>query len=539
MTTSEETYDVVVVGSGGGLVGAFAAASRGLRTLVIEKSGLVGGTTCYSGAGLWFPGSAPLGRAGIADTDLEEARTYLRTVVNDSSREDLQDAYLAAGAALIDELEENRWFQSFAHQPVPDYYPSASGATPHGRTIFPPPVLAAELGENAPLVRTSLPSERWGQHEGPELSGGRALIGRALMAFLETGNGTLRLNTALESLVVEDGRVVGVDAVSDNQKVRFRAEGGVILAAGGFERNAELRAKYGAIPLTGEDSNGTPTNTGDALEAGIAVGADTELLDEAWFIPGLVQPDGLPVFHSGTRGGIFVNAAGERFVNETQPYDQTGHAMHHAEVTTGISHNPTHWVLDQKQIDRDGFGGDPAKGVGDDWFTSGALKKADTLEELAEIIGVPFEALSQSIKEFNSYAETGVDEKFHRGETPWDMMFHHVVGFAALPEQNYIVPIETDLPNPLLIPIDTAPYYAATIALSDIGTKGGLKTDTHARVLQADGNPIAGLYASGNTMAAMSGRVYPGAGTPVGSSLAFSYLAALDIAAARDGDGGS
>jgi len=193
MTINEETYDVVVVGSGGGgLVGAYVAASRGLRTLVIEKPDLVGGTTSYSGAGLWFPGSAPISRAGVEDR-VEDARTYLRSVVDDSSREPLQDAYLQAGAQLIDELEKNEWFQSFVYGPVPEYYPSVPGASAAGHTIFPPQVTVAELGEHARLVRTCLPTERWGHDEGPVLNGGRALIGRALKAYLETGNGSFRL----------------------------------------------------------------------------------------------------------------------------------------------------------------------------------------------------------------------------------------------------------------------------------------------------------------------------------------------------------
>ena len=108
-------------------------------------------------------------------------------------------------------------------------------------------------------------------------------------------------------------------------------------------------------------------------------------------------------------------------------------------------------------------------------------------------------------------------------------MVSFIVGYPALPEQAFIKPIEAEGPNPLLVKIDTAPYYAATILPSDIGTKGGLKTDTRARVLRADGTPIEGLYATGNTMAAMSGTVYPGAGTPIGSTLAFAYIAALDI----------
>lgn len=529
MPTDVDTFDVIVVGSGGGLIGAYVAASRGLRTLVIEKTDKVGGTTAYSGAGLWYPGSAPVTRAGIED-GVDSAREYLRALVDDPSREPLQDAYFQAGRELIDELETNERFGQFFHQPVPEYFAAAPGFSPAGNTIFPSPLSAAELGDNLAVLRKSIPDERWGDDEGPVLSGGRALIGRALLAFLDTGHGVLRLNTALDSLVVEDGRVVGVNAVSDGEEVTYRAKRGVLLAAGGFEHNAQLRAEYGKVPLTGEWSNGVSSNTGDALTAGLEVGADIDLMDEAWFVPGLVQPDGQPVFQTGTRGGIWVNGAGERFTNETQPYDQSGHAIYNAEAATGVSHMPVRWILDQKQIDRDSFGGDPALPVRPEWFESGALVKADTLEELAELIGVPYENLNNTIKEFNAASESGVDEKFHRGETAWDNMFQFVVGFPALPAQNYVVPLPQDIPNPLLGAIDTAPFYAATIRLSDIGTKGGLKTDERARVLRPDGTPIAGLYAAGNTMAAMSGGVYPGAGTPIGSSLAFSYIAVLDIA---------
>ncbi|MGW0946425.1 FAD-binding protein [Streptomyces sp. NPDC002623] len=532
MSINEDAYDVIVVGSGGGLVGAYVAAARGLRTLVVEKTDRVGGTVAYSGAGLWFPGSAPLSRAGLGD-DVEQARTYLRSVVDDPTREALQDAYLAAGVALIDELEQNPWFRSFVHGPVPDYFASSPGSSPTGHTVFPPPVEVAQLKERRALMRDSLPTERFGFDEGPVLVGGRALIGRALSAFLETGNGELRLNTALESLIVEDGRVTGVEVVTDGERVRIRAGRGVLLAAGGFERDRELREKHQS-PLTGEWTEGAPANTGDALRAGIAVGADTDLLDEAWFVPGLVHPDGLPLFHTGTRGGIWVNGAGERFVNETRPYDQAAHEIVRLHHTTGVSHIPAHWVFDQRHLDRDGIGFPPATPGPEQWLESGALKKADSLEELARLIEVPFDALKRTVDEFNGYARTGVDARFHRGETAWDRMFHHIVPFPADPRQNLPAKPETEFPNPLLVPVETAPFYVATIVPSDIGTKGGLKIDTHARVLRPDGRPIDGLYATGNTAAAMSGRVYPGAGTPIGSSLAFGYLAVLDMAGATD-----
>ncbi|MYR06875.1 FAD-binding protein [Gordonia sp. SID5947] len=532
MSDNEESYDVVVVGSGGGgLVSAYIAASRGLRTLVIEKTDQVGGTTSYSGAGLWFPGSAPTKRAGIDDSDVEVARGYLRKAVDDPGRESMQDAYLSAGARLIDELERNPWFQSFEHQPVPDYLDHLEGATPHGRTVFPPPIAVSDVGDRAALVRKSIYTERYDHSEDEMLLGGRALIARALSAFLETGNGVLELDTALTDLVVENGRIVGVDAVCDGATVRYGAARGVLLAAGGFEHNAELRAKYGTIPANADWSDGVDSNVGDALVAGLAVGAATDLMDEAWYVPGTVQPDGKPVFQTGIRGGIWVNGSGERFVNELRPYDQAGHTIRDGERTEEGSHAPAYWVFDHKAFVRDGFGGkSPEVPVAAEWFESGALKKADTLEELAEQIGVPAAALIDSVSTFNGYVDGGVDEQFHRGESAWDQMFQFIVGYPALPEQNFVVPLPPEGPNPLLTGTDTPPYYAATILLSDIGTKGGLKTDPNARVLQADGQPIGGLYATGNTMAAMSGKVYPGAGTPIGSSLAFGYLAVLDMA---------
>lgn len=536
MPTDEETFDIVVVGSGGGgLIGAYVAASRGLRTLVIEKTGLLGGTTAYSGAGIWFPGSAPIERADITD-GVEGSRAYLRSVVADDSRAARQDAYLRAGAQLIDELEQNPWFQSFFYAPVPEYFAGRPGFSPAGHTIFPPNVAVADLGELGPLVRRSIPEERWGEPEGPVLSGGRALIGRAAKAFVETGNGSYRLDTALTGLLVEDDRIVGVQAVSEGESITIRARRGVLLAAGGFEHNAELREKYGMVPASDEWSHGAPENTGDALLAGIAAGAATDLLEEAWHVPGLIQPDGRPVFLAGMRGGVWVNGEGRRFMNEIQPYDRAGHDMRRQHTGTDVDHARVHWVFDQRQLDRDSFGGDPAAPVRQEWFDSGALRKADTLEELARIIDVPVENLRDTVRQFNEYAPSGVDEQFHRGETPWDQMYQHVIGFSAAPGTpesgttlNYVVPITGDWPNPLVQPIEQGPFYAATIVLSDIGTKGGLSTDENARVLREDGRPIEGLYAAGNTMAAMSGRVYPGAGTPIGSSLAFAYLAVLDI----------
>jgi 3-oxosteroid 1-dehydrogenase len=93
-----------------------------------------------------------------------------------------------------------------------------------------------------------------------------------------------------------------------------------------------------------------------------------------------------------------------------------------------------------------------------------------------------------------------------------------------------VVRPHTDGPNKCLGVIDQPPYYAVQVVVTDLGTKGGVRTDAHARALRQDGLVIPGLYASGNTMAPALGRIYPGAGGPIGSAMVFSWLAALDMA---------
>jgi 3-oxosteroid 1-dehydrogenase len=523
-TDRDHDFDVIVVGSGTGLIGAYAAASRGLRTLVLESAPRVGGMTAHSGAGIWLPGNPAQDRAGMEDgPDL--ARPYLDAIIGDDAPVALREAYLLAGPRLIEDLERNQRFRSFRWRGVPDYYPEAPGALAVGRTVFPPKIARSELGELEPLLRRPIWSERFGAEPEDVLVGGQALIARALLALIETGNATVRVDTALDRLVVDDdGAVVGVEAISGGERVRFTARRGVLLAAGGYERNRELRQRHQA-PVTDEWTQGPPENTGAALEAAIDVGAGTALLDEAWFAPGIVVPDALPVFYTMVWSGIWVNAAGERFMNERLPYDRAGHEIVAAHRASAVSHIPTYWVFDQRQIDNArAFRQLPVEPQFDGWFdvdrweAAGVLDRAGTLEGLAGKIGMPPGALTASVEEFNRFARSGVDERFHRGETPWDLLIVQLMG------------AHEDGPNPCLGVIDRPPFYAIRVVPTDLGTKGGVTTDEHARVLRADGSVIVGLYAAGNTMAPMSGRVYPGAGVPVGSGMVFSYLAALDMA---------
>ena len=519
---ADDRFDVIVVGSGGGLIGAYAAARRGLRTLVIEKAPRVGGTMAWSGAGIWLPGNPAILRAGIDDSP-EAARPYLDSIIGDDAPTALREAYLASGPPLIEELEADSWFGEFEWRPIPEYYDGRPGFLKQGRTIFPADLPRAELGDLEPLVRRPLWTERWGTDPGEVMIGGQALAGRALGALMATGNATVVTSTALTGLVVEDGRVVGVDARRDGQPVRYRADRGVLLAAGGYDHNADLRRQHQA-PLTGEWSSGVPENTGDALTAALEVGAEAALLEEAWYAPGVVTPTGGPVFYTMVWGGVWVNSAGQRFMNERLPYDRAGHELMRLHGADGADTIPAHWVFDQRQVDAKAFTFLPVDPQVPDWFDvdrwleAGTLVRADTLDELAGLIGVPAEGLAATVDEYNGFARSGIDEKFHRGEAPWDRV---IAG---------VVKPHTDGPNKCLGVIDEPPYYAVKVVVTDLGTKGGLRTDATGRVLRADDSVIQGLYASGNTMAPALGRIYPGAGGPIGSAMVFSWLAALDMA---------
>ncbi|MGC5163607.1 FAD-binding protein [Rhodococcus sp. DT1] len=504
-----EECDVLVVGSGaGGCCGAYTAAREGLSVILIEASEHFGGTTAYSGGGgMWFPTNAVLRRAGDTDT-LDDARTYFRSVVGDRTPRDLQDTFVTSGAPLIDYLEADDNFE-FQVLPWPDYFGKAPNASATGRHICAAPLRVRDDLELNESIRGPLGRERAGERLRSTLIGGRALVGRFLVALRQYPNADTHLDTALEDLVVENGGVVGAIVSHGGERRAIRARRGVVLAAGGFERNDDMRAEFG-VPGHSRDSMGPWSNLGKGHRAGIAAGADVDLMDEAWWSPGLTHPDGRSAFALWFTGGVFVDDRGERFVNESAPYDRIGHAaLAHAE--SGKLTMPFWMIYD----DKDGLA-PPVQATNvpvaetEQYVEAGLWKTADTLEELADMIGVPADVLAATVERFNAFAAAGVDEDFGRGDEPYDRAF-------------------SGGESPL-VPVDTPPFHAAAFGLSDLGTKGGLRTDTCARVLDTSGAPIPGLYAAGNTMAAVSGTVYPGGGNPIGASMVFAHLAARDLA---------
>jgi 3-oxosteroid 1-dehydrogenase len=505
--------DVLVAGSGaGGVTGTYTAAREGLDVILIEATDKFGGTTAYSGGGgMWFPCNPVLQRAGVDDT-IEDALEYYTAVVGDRTPRKLQEAYVRGGAPLIEYLEQDEQLK-FSLLPWPDYFGKAPKARGDGmRHIAAKPLKVAVAPDLREMIRGPLDSDRLGAEVPADyFVGGRALIARFLSAARQYPRCKMWLNTTLVELVIGGGAILGAIVEQDGQRRAIRARRGVLLAAGGFENNDELRARYG-VPGSSQDTMGPWGNTGLAHLAGIAAGADTDLMDQAWWSPGLTHPDGRSVFALWFTGGIFVNNAGNRFVNESQAYDRLGREVLTA-LRDGSVTLPYWMVYDDAEGDADGV--PPVKSTSvsmvepEKYVAAGLWHTAETLPELAAKIGVPPANLVATVARFNEMVARGVDDDFGRGDEPYDRAFS---GGA-----------------PPLYPVEHGPFHAAAFGVSDLGTKGGLRTDSSARVLDTSGQVIPGLYAAGNTMAAPSGTAYPGGGNPIGTSMVFSHLAVLDM----------
>lgn len=482
----------------------------------MEASDRFGGTFAYSGGGgMWYPCNPVLVRAGVDDT-LDDALSYYRAVVGDRTPRELQETYVRGGAALIEYLERDEHF-AFKILPWPDYYSSVPGARNDGmRHIVSKAVPDERLGRFRGLVRGPLDHERLGAPQPDLLTGGRALVGRFLWAMADNPSVTAHLNTALVDLVVEHGRVTGAVVEDNGSRRTIRARRGVLLATGGFEHNDAMRAEYG-VPGAARDTMGAPANDGRAHRAAIAAGAAVDLMDQAWWSPGLIHPDGRAAFALCFTGGIFVDRDGRRFANESAAYDRLGREILRA-MAAGTVPSPFWMVYDSRDGEQPPVMATNVSFAPAEQYRARRLwVQADTVAGLADEIGVPAAALKATIERFNDFAARGTDDDFGRGDEAFDRAF---TGGASP-----------------LVPIDTPPYRAAAFGVSDLGTKGGLRTDRDARVLDTDGNPIRGLYAAGNTMAAVSGETYPGGGNPIGASLLFSHRAARHMAGEAAGRG--
>lgn len=509
-TEFDSEYDVVVVGSGvAALFGAATAAARGISTCLIEKTDRFGGTSAYSGGAVWLPGNSVLERDGVHDS-VEKGRAYFRAVVGDRTDRDLQDAFLDTGPAVVDFLRDELDIPT-RFQPFPDYF-DAPGRQDLGRSIFPAPISGDELGERAGHIRPPVPADQFGAEEDRStFEGGRAWVGRLVQALDGMDTAELRLATAAEELVRDPaGRVVGV-VVRDADGLRtLGARRGVLVAAGGFERSPELRRRHQQMPTADWTASHPDTGSGDAVRMFEQVGAQLDLLDQSWWCPATLFPNGHAAFTLGFRSGLIVDGTGRRFANELLPYDQMGRQMR-ARMAEGAG-DEFWFVFD----DAEG-GSYPAICVpapaAEDLRSAGLWHTASSVAGLAETIGVDPAALSGSVERFNRFAEQGRDDDYGRGEDPYGRFFLGATSAAAC-----------------LRPVGGETLHAVRLVLGDLGTKGGAAINPDGAVLGGDGSLISGLYAAGNSSASVSGEVYPGPGVPLGSGMAMAYRAVADMA---------
>lgn len=558
----DKEVDVLVIGSGAGaLTAAVVARIEGAQdVLVVEKSDCYGGTSAMSGGGIWIPNSHYARAQGVNDS-AQDALTYLKAVIGDEVAEERLRTYVEKAPEMLQFLDRHTRLQ-YETVPYSDYYPEMPGGKEGHRTHQPVPMHAKHLGEHFRTLREPPPqvlvagkltmtmkegrafltqAKGWvtmailmalkyyldipGRLQGKRsrrLTMGNALIGRLRWTMQDHGM-PLWLNAPMESLIEAQGAVVGAVVSHNGKSLRIKARRGVVIGSGGFEHNQAMRDQYLPKPSSGEWSGSQINNTGDGIRAGMAMGARTDLMQHAWWapsvkIPGWDRP--YVIFAERSLPGlVIVNKAGKRFANEAAPYLESGLSFYQANTDEEPT-IPSYVVFDATFRHKFPFGPiAPGYTMPDSKLNKrvwNVLVKADTLEELADKIQVSKQGLLDTIAKNNSYAQTGIDPEFHRGESYYDRYY----GDA------------NTKPNPCIAPIAKGPFYAIPIHPGDIGTKGGLMTDQNAQVVNEAGEPIPGLYAVGNCAASVMGSKYPGAGATLGPAMTFGYLAARHMVTA-------
>ncbi|KAG8664528.1 uncharacterized protein FPOAC1_013867 [Fusarium poae] len=460
----------------GGLTAAVAAAAadgRRLRVILVEKEDHVGGTTFRSGGCMWMPNNFLMQENDIKDSK-EQAARYINAVaklgspvleeqaVNVDLRYERLDAFLTQGPEMMRYLRDQgfRWMAKPSQ--FPDYHPHVDGAVEHGRTLDPAVFDAASLGhyqkylpkpDGVPVVprfedfrvltrlRSSslYPAEASALPKGMvrPMSMGRSLIAQLLKMCMEHDNVEIWTGLELSELLLSDrdGGVIGV---------RVHRRGG-----------EEHLGQVWGIPTM------VDPRTGKVTEAMFAISKPFSIVVDGW---------------------------GRRVFSESQPYGEAVRSMY--ERANEDAEAAAFWlVFDQRYRKRYPIGSLKTVWQIDQAIERGLLLHSDTIDGLAEQIGVPKHSLQATVSEWNTMCHQGIDKHFHRGEDRYQQ-------FIGDP---------TVVPNPCMGPVKESPFYAIRIFPGDAGTRGGLRTDQHARVLRADGSVISGLFAGGNASVALLG----------------------------------
>ena len=512
--------DVVVVGTGTVITAAIAAAERGASVVVLEKSPFIfGGTSMTSGAGFALPGFIDdLAEENLGDTR-EKVLGYMQAVGEDRMPLAPQEAFVDNANEYVQWIKSVMGWSKFAHtnRSHGDYYENYTGSIGYGHgSVF---VFDAE--------------------------GNQVRAGDMWKAYREYVEGSdkidLRFGHEAKSLLTDpNGAVIGVAAECEGKIVNVKANKGVVLGTGGFDYNEQMRKFHLPFPLYRSCSS--VMNTGDGHRMGAKVGAQLAFMDRFMGVPfaydttewdenddrnyGIMASSQLADWAAFATfpHSVVVNRKGKRFQNETREYDTFCRAF--SAYDNGVmkfENIPAFFIADTQYVSRFLLPGyaTPFAEVGLPEF----VRVFDTLEELAEGMGIDKEGLLEQMARFNENARNGVDPDWHRGESQqaYDTMIYAATGYCGL-GGDY-----SDLTGPkdVLGTVEAGPFYCIRYVPGTCGTRGGLLIDGDSQVLSTDGTKIPGLYAVGTCSSGVAG--YWAGGACIAQGSVMSYVAVKAI----------
>jgi len=563
MTATYEilSCDVLIVGSGAaGLATAVTAAFHGLDVMVVEKAPVLGGTSAWSGGWLWVPRNHLAQRAGITE-DRSGPRTYLRSELGNRANDPRLDVFLDNAPEMALFMEEHASMDWIDGNGIPDFH-QTEGHLEGGRSLSVAPFDGRKLGDwinrlRPPLdvisikgmgiaggadmrhflnatrkprsalyaarrfLRHGFDMARYGRSM--HLVNGNALVARLLSAALRLGV-RIECDAPATRLLRDGPKVTGATVILNGAPTTIIARRGVVLAAGGFPHDkARIAQHFDHAPTGTEHHSAAPaTNTGDGIRLGEGIGAATDftLAQPGAWAPVSQVPDGKGGFtnfpHLVERakpGFIALDSQGQRFVNEADSYHDFMAALFDR---TPKGQTPQCWLIcDHAAQRRFGLGwAKPFPLPLKPYLTNGYLKAGRTLRDLAAACNLPADTVEASVARFNRFAVDGQDPDFGRGVS----RYNKVQGWSGLGK------------NPALGPLDSAPFYAVRIVPGSLGTFAGLQTDPQGRTIDADGQPIDGLFAVGNDAASIMGGNYPSGGITLGPGMTFGYIIGRTLA---------
>ena len=551
--------DLLVIGSGaGGLSAAVTAAHLGLKVLVVEKEPHYGGTTAWSGGWMWIPRNPLAVAAGLTE-DISKPLSYLRHELGAQFDEARARTFLENGPRMVGFFRSKTALQFIDGNAIPDFHGRTPDAATGGRSICAAPFDGRRLGRRIDQLKPPLPETTlWGMgiasgaelrhflnatrsatsfwhvtklvlrhwrdrvlhRRGMRLVNGNALVAGLAASAFDAGV-EIRTNSPARRLLTQDGRVTGAVIGAPEGDIEIHAARGVVLACGGFPFDVARKKALLPHAPTGQEhwSAASRGNTGDGLRLGEGAGGVVarDLVQAAALAPVSLVPraDGsvahFPhLIERAKPGLIAVTRTGRRFTNEADAYHDFMRSLL-AAVPAG---QPVQaWlVCDHAFIRRYGLGAvKPAPMPLGGMLRNGYLQRGGTLDDLARACGIDAQALQATVQRYNGQALQGRDADFAKGETP----YNRIQGDASL-----------GLPNPCMAPLEKGPFYAVKVVPGSLGTFAGLRVNANAQVLDAQNQPIAGLYAGGNDMASLMGGNYPSGGITLGPAMTFGFLAA-------------